>query len=143
MRKYSPRKFRDPMDCITKRMPLSADQSRDLGISYHASLQTLLSGKGTEQAWNTIACALNIALLLCEQGIGEAFTSTIKHAQTALLNSRDRAIKFNTWSFNGDEARTIMRAFAIHDEQIATANRSQIVIAIKELHRRIEIGETV
>jgi hypothetical protein len=143
MRKYSPRKFYDPRACITRRLPLDAEQARDLGIAYHASLQAILNGKGTEQAWGTLACALNIALILCEQGIGEDHTPTIKQAQASLMNCRERAQRANKWGFNGDEARAIMRAFAIHDEQIALANKGQIVAALKEVHRRIEIGEVM
>lgn len=68
-RKTARRIVRDPMAGITRRLPLAADQQRDLGIAYHASLQALISGHGTEQAWATLACAYNIALLLAELGV--------------------------------------------------------------------------
>jgi len=133
---------RDPMACITHRMPLAEDQQRDLGIAYHVSLQALLSGSGTEQAWSTLACALNIAMILCEQGIAPSYLQTIQMAQNAMVSSRERAQSKGRWAFTGDEARVVMRACAIHDEQISRATRGQITAAIEEVHRRVSIGET-
>jgi hypothetical protein len=143
MRKHTKRKTCDPMFWINKRLPISQDQQRDLGIAYHVSLQALLSGRGTEQAWATLACALNVALILCEQGVAESYLTTIQRAQDALLLTRERAQRVNRWAFSGDEARAVMRACAIHDEQISRATRGQIVSALEEVHRRVEIGETV
>ena len=47
MKKSARRTLRDPMACITMRMPLANDQTTDLGIAYHMSLQAMLSGHGT------------------------------------------------------------------------------------------------
>lgn len=141
MRKSCNRQVRDPFAWITKRTPLADDQMRDLGIAYHISLQAILRGSGTEQAWSTLACALNIALILCEQDVGAGYLPTIKIAQEALLSSRERAQKFKRWAFNGDEARVVMRAFAIHDEQIVIATRGQIVFALEEVSRRVMGGQ--
>lgn len=143
MRKQCTRKPLDPMACITRRMPLKQDQARDLGIAYRTSLQAMLSGKGTEQAWSTLACELNIALILCEQGVGEMFTHTIKHAQTCLMSCRERSMKFANWSFNGDEVRNVIRAFAIHDEQLAIATKYEVTFALVEVHRRIQSNEVL
>lgn len=82
MRKTCHRQTLDPMAWIAKRTPLADDQQRDLGIAYHASLQALLRGHGTEQTWATLACSLNIALILCEQGICAGGIETIKLAQS-------------------------------------------------------------
>lgn len=143
MRKHCPRKPLDPMAWITRRLPLTQDQARDLGIAYRLSLETMMSGKGTEQTFSTLACSLNIALILCEQGVGEMFISTIKHAQNCLTDCRARALKHNTWSFTSSEARHVLRAFAIHDEQIAIATANEVIFALGEVHRRIENNEVL
>lgn len=143
MRKSRPRKVRDPSAWIAQRTPLADDQQRDLGIAYRASLQALLRGHGTEQAWSTLACSFNIALLLAEQGINGSTIETIKLAQDALLRARDRAQRTHTWAFDGDGARIVMAAANIHDEQLECASRGHIVAAIKEVHRRVTMGETV
>lgn len=142
-RKSTPRIVRDPMAWITKAMPLGGDQLRDLGIAYHASLQAMLRGNGTEQAWRTLACSLNIALLLCEQGHCAGAIDTIKLAQQALMSSRARAQKFKRWAFNGDEAHQVMTACNLHDEQLSRCTRKQITDALREVHRRVEADEVL
>jgi hypothetical protein len=141
MRKHTARQQRDPMGWITRRTPIADDQQRDLGIAYHASLQALLTGHGTEQSWSTLACALNIAMLLSERNIGASLMPTIKLAQDALLRSRERAQRTGKWAFDGDGIRVVLAAVNIHDEQISRASRAQILAAIDEVHIRVMAGE--
>lgn len=142
MRKSTPRKRLDPMACVTRRMPLADDQTRDIGIAYHISLQAMLQGHGTEQSWSTLACSLNIALLLSEYGIEAAALPTIKLAQEALLRVRERAGRSGKWAFDGEGIRIILAAVNIHDEQISRATRGQVVAALVEVNRRVTEGET-
>lgn len=143
MKKRTYRKPLDPMACITRRMPLPDDQQRDLGIAYHVSLDAILRGHGTELAWATLACTLNVSLILSECGIDAPALQTIKLAQEALLRVRERAQRTGKWALDGDGIRVILAAVNIHDEQISRATRSQVTEAIREVHRRIEEGETV
>ena len=141
MKKRTARKILDPMACVTRRMPLADDQTRDLGLAYHISLQAMLSGDGTEQTWSTLACSINIAMLLAEYGIEAAALPTIKLAQEALLRVKDRAQRTGKWAFDGDGIRIILAAVNIHDEQISLATRKQITDALREVTRRIDDGE--
>lgn len=141
MKKHNPRRVLDPMACITRRMPLADDQTRDIGLAYHISLQAMLSGSGTEQSWSTLACSLNIALLLSEYGIEASALPTIKLAQEALLRVRDRAKQHGKWAFDGEGIRIILAAVNIHDEQISRATRGQVTSALVEVNRRVTIGE--
>ena len=143
MRKRTPRQIRDPMACVMQRMPLADDQQRDLGIAYRMQLQAMLRGSGSEEAWSTLACSLNIALMLCEQHICGGALDTIKLAQAALLTCRERAHRLNRWAFNGDDAKIVMRACSIHDEQLEFATRAQVTHALKEVHRRVNVGEVM
>ena len=143
MKKHTPRKHIDPMAWITKRAPLREDQQRDLGIAYHASLQALLSGHGTEQAWATLACTLNVSLILCECGIGAGSIEAIKLARAALCRSRERAQRTGKWAFDGDGIRVILAAINLHDEQISRTTRGQISDALREVNRRVEMDEVM
>lgn len=138
MRKHTPRKVHDPMRYINNRITLANDQARDLGIAYHASLQAMLTGHGTEQAWSTLACSINIALVLAEKGLGKDSVEIFKAAQTALIESRNRASKLGKWGFDGSGMQQVKTAFAWHDEQIRIATKGQIVDSLKEVRRRIE-----
>ena len=120
---------------------LAADQQRDLGIAYHASLAAMLRGRGTEQAWSTLACALNISMLLCEAGISAPALQTIKLAQDALLRSRERAQRTDKWALDGEGIHILRVALLIHDEQMSYATRDQIIRAIAEVHKRVAQGE--
>ena len=142
MRKTCKRTVRDPMAWLAKRTPLAVDQVRDISIAYHASLQALLRGNGTEQAWSTLACSFNVALILAEDGVSANAIETIKLGQDALLRARDRAKRVGKWAFDGDGIRLVMATANIHDEQIERASRAQVVAALQEVYRRIEIGET-
>ncbi len=131
----------NPLAFLGQRARLDEDQQRDLGIAYRVSLQALLTGHGSEQAWSTLACTLNVALILCEYGICTADLNTIQHAQDALLRSRERAQRTDKWALDGDGIRVVQSALAIHDEQISRCTRQQITAALNEVHRRVSIGE--
>ncbi len=143
MRKHTPRKYIDPMGWIAKRTPLADDQQRDLGIAYRISLQAILNGHGTEQAWATLCCTLNVALILCEIGIHAHALQSIKLAQETMVRVRERAQRTGKWAFDGDGIRAIHVAVNLHDEQITRASRGQITAAIVEVQKRVEVGETV
>lgn len=134
-------KRRDPAAWINKRMPLPEDQQRDIGIAYRASLQAMLRGHGTEQTWSTLAVSLNIALMLCQQGFHAGKIAVIRRAQEAMITCRNRADVHNRYGFTGDEARAVMTACNIHDEQTAMASKDQISTAIREVHRMVQNGE--
>ena len=129
------------MAWINKRIPLADDQQRDIGIAYHASLASILRGHGTEQTWSTLSVALNIAIMLTEQGFCAGQTETIRTAQNAMTACRARAERHNKYGFTGDEARAVMAACNIHDEQINLASKDQITQAIRTVHQRIHAGE--
>lgn len=139
----APRKSTDPMAWIAKRMPLQSSQQIDIGIAYHASLQGLLTGHGTEQAWATIACALNVSLLLSEYGVCAPAIQTIQLAQEALMRAQERAGRTGKWALDGDGIRVLQAALNLHDEQNSRATRDQITIALREVHRRVSRGETL
>ena len=132
---------RDPMAWITKRIPIADIQQRNIGNAYHLSLQAILRGHGNEQAWATLSCSLNIALMLCEQGFNAGSIETITRAQAAMMICKARAAKHDKYGFTGDEARLVMDACTIHDEQIQHATKAQIAEALRELHHRIEANE--
>lgn len=141
MKKHTRRTVRDPFGWINKTLPIAQDQQRDIGIAYHASLQAMLNGYGSEQAWGTIACALNVSLMLSEQGFCAGAIETIKIGQEALMCTKARADRLNKWGFDGEGARLVMASCNILDEQISRTTRAQLAEALREVHRRIEADE--
>jgi hypothetical protein len=131
----------NPLAFLSQRAHLDDDQTRDLGIAYRVSLQAMLTGYGNEQAWATLACTLNVAMVLCELGIAAPALQTVLLAQDAMLRSRERAGRTGTWALDGDGIRLIQAALTIHDEQISRCTKQQITAALEEVHRRVSIGE--
>lgn len=142
-RRKNPHRPIDPMAWITRRMPLQPSQQIDIGIAYHASLQALLTGHGTEQAWCTLSCALNVSMLLSEYGVCAPAIQTIKLAQEALMRAQERAGRTGKWALDGDGIRVLQAALNIHDEQISLTTRDKITSALQEVHRRVSMGETL
>ena len=145
MRKRTPRTVRDPMEWINKRMPLDGDQIRDIGLAYHVALDAMMSDHANESAWSTLACSINVALLLTEQGIHADAQPIIKLAQEALVTIRRHALKSGVWKINLSHHLkiAIMAAINAHDEQCALCTKAQIAEALHEVHRRVEVGEVM
>ncbi|MFA6015862.1 MAG: hypothetical protein WC742_12425 [Gallionellaceae bacterium] len=131
----------NPLYFLSQHARLDDDQTRDLGIAYRVSLQALLTGHGSEQAWSTLACTLNVAMILCEIGIAAPALQTVLLAQEAMLRSRERAERTGKWALDGEGIRILQAALNIHDEQISFCTRQQITAALEEVHRRVSVGE--
>lgn len=126
------------------RFTIAQDQQRDISTAAHISLQAMLTGNGAETGWNTVACAINLALVLAEKGYSAGAIETIRLAQHALMRAWERAHAEKTkgrWALDGDGARLIMAVLNIHDEQVSRCTRGDIKAALDEVHRRIEQDE--
>ena len=128
----------DPIARLLRNTTLAADQQRDIGIAYHASLSAMANGHGTEQAWCTLACAVNLTLILSENGYCAGAIPTIKLAQDGLMRARLRAANLGKWGLDGDALQALRSAVLIHDEQISLATRLQVSEALREVHKRVE-----
>ncbi|HEF4773682.1 TPA: hypothetical protein SAP42_005635 [Burkholderia multivorans] len=140
---YRPRAVRRTagFDVLERRTPMDGDQKTDLGIAYYMALNEMTNGRGTEEHWSTVACALNIALVIAETGPGLDSISIIRSALAGAVRARDRAARVGKWGFDGDALIDIRIALEIHDAQMATVSKAAILKALSEVHRRIDAGE--
>ena len=145
MRKQCKRIKRDPYLCISKRMGLVKSQAVDLGCAYFTALDALMGDRGTEQQWATLACAINVALLLAERGINAEALQIIKLAQEGLMAIRRHAQAHGVWSANIAHhlKQAILAAVNAHDLQCGIATKAQLSEALREVHRRVEQGEVL
>ncbi|MDR5825814.1 hypothetical protein [Caballeronia sp. LZ043] len=128
------------IDVLERRTPMDKGQTTDLGIAYHVALDEMLKGRGTEEHWSTVVCALNITLVLAERGYGEELIGTVKQALDGAVRARDRARKCDRWGFDGDAMNDVRRAMELHDEQMRVATKAVVLAALAEVHRRIDAG---
>ncbi|SMG00349.1 hypothetical protein [Burkholderia singularis] len=140
---YRPRAIRCTagLDALERRTPMDVSQTTDLGIAYHVALSEMINGRGTEEHWSTIACALNVALVIAETGPGLSSIGIIKGALAGLVRARDRARRTGKWGFDGDALIDVKIALETHDAQMATVSKQSILAALAEVHRRIDAGD--
>ena len=143
MRKHTNRKIRDPWDSINKRTTLVKSQSTDLGIAIFAALDAIVSGRGNELQWSTLASAVNVSLLLAERGICSESLSIIKLAQDGLIMIKRRYELHGDWRMNISHhiRQSIIAAIKIYDEQCRIATRAELSNALREIYRRVQEGE--
>lgn len=123
--------------------PLGEGHQIDLGLSYHVAFESMRKGQGQKGDFHTIACAINIALVLSERGYGSGLIDRVKDAQNGLLRCMERGERTRAWGLDGEAMSAIADALALHDDQIAAATQREIREAIAEVHRRVDNGDTM
>jgi len=104
---------------------LKPDQVTDLGVAYWLSFENLRTGDANEEAWSCVACALNVALVLAEKGIGADY---------------EQALVTGNFRLDGDALRDIETALQIHDQQMAMAKRWEVTAAMNTIYKRLAEG---
>jgi hypothetical protein len=118
---------------------MHTDDQVDLNIAYWLAMNTMLTGASTEQDWSVVVCALNIALILTERGLGAEFEPYMVKALTGAFRAKIRGDRTGVWRFDGEAINDIRAALEIHDEQVKIANRLELREAILEVYRRIDV----
>lgn len=134
-RSQKPRKKYDPTRWLDRSVkanearmdtkPLTDDRQRDLGIAFRVAFDLMIHG-GDESAWHTLAQALNIALVMCENDFGKEYEPEIKLALEGLVRAKVRFDRTGRWGFDGDAIQVIRLGLELHEEQMRVADRADI-----------------
>jgi hypothetical protein len=119
---------------------LTTDQTTDLGVAYWLSFENLRAGDANEESWSCVACALNVALVLCEKGIGAEYEQQLVTALDGCFRAKIRSAKTGNFRLDGDALRDIETALQIHDEQMAIAKRWEVTAAMNTIYKRLAEG---
>ena len=120
--------------------PLRQDQLGDLGLAYRMSLQALLTGEATEEAWSCVVCSVNVAMALSEIGIADNCTDEFAAALEGLFRAKVRSVKSGSFRLDGDAIQDVKLALSLHDQQMLVAERRQVVAALRTVRDRVEAG---
>ncbi len=120
--------------------PLADGQVTDLAAAYWLALDAMASGTSGEEEWSVVTCALNIALVLAEQGVGAEHEQQFIAALDGAFRAKVRAVHKGAWRFDGEALQAIRTALHRHDQQVAEVSRGQLRAAMTEVHRRIDSG---
>lgn len=125
--------------------PLDSDQVQDLSVAYHWALAAIVNGKGTWMDANTLALAANMALLLCEIGLGADDLPTAMAGQDALMTLMARRERTGKMVLTGPEARALQELLDLHDGQMQSEDCAEgmLVSALAECKRRIAEGNVL
>ncbi|RSZ60005.1 hypothetical protein HF313_14920 [Massilia atriviolacea] len=117
-----------------------ASHLRVLNIRNHAAMAALTTGTGGREEWDLLVGAINIANVMCEQGIGDEFRAETIAGRDALMAVGKRAMTMGRFVFRGDELAAMNKALACHDTQLENVRAIDIDRASNEVIRRIRHG---
>ena len=117
---------------------LARDQVRDLAIGYHGALEAVRTGRGTQADTSTLAIASNVALMLCEQGLGEDWIDKVREAQDACVTLEHRRQRIGRVVASGTELQRLTALLDLHDAQLESDDCTEglVMRALREIERR-------
>jgi hypothetical protein len=128
---------------LDRLLPMRTTQTLDLGIAYHVAYDEILKGRGSEEHWSTVVVALNIALVLAEQGPGADSIMFIKDALDGAVRARTSARCTGVWEFDENAKVDVAIALRAHDGQMSITPQALVSAALAEVHRRIGAGHAL
>ena len=110
---------------------------RTIQIRSHRALAEMTQGRGTREGWDLLVGAVNMANVMCEQGIGDEFRAVTIGARDALLEVGKRIVTKGRVLLKGDELGAIREALECHDAQLENVRAIDVERAAREVERRI------
>jgi len=120
--------------------PLASDRQTDIALGHHLSFEALMRCP-TEEAWYDLAGNLNMALILCERGIGLEYIEDIKAAMLGMMRAKKRSETTGSLALDGGAIKALRVALEIHDQQLGVAERSELRAAAKTIVSRVKSGD--
>jgi len=115
-----------------------ADHLRRIQTLNHLAMADLAQGRGTREQWNRIVGAINIANVMCDQGIGDEFRAATIAARDALLALGKRAVRNDDrFVCTGEELTAINYGLDCHDAQLENVRAIDVDRAAEEVERRV------
>lgn len=146
MRKQGARfkRYIDPragLQAIAMQHLLDGAQQTDLGLVLRTALEAVRLGRADEQAFHSLAAAVNVSLVLCERGVGDEYLDLVKRAQSALLRMYARAQQTRRWLMDGAGLTDLRETVDLHEQQLALVSRADAAAAMREVMRRVNRGD--
>jgi hypothetical protein len=121
--------------------PLREDQTTDLGVARWLAFENLRSGTASEESWECVALALNVAVVMAEMGIGAEHEEDIVLALNGIFRAKQRFDKGGSYRLDGDALRDVEHALLVHDSQMDLAKRGEVCDAMETIRKRVAEGK--
>lgn len=123
---------------------LSRPEQADLSVVYWAALDEMTQGRGDETHFDSLAGAVNLALVLAERaGNNAEALARIQEAQNALMRAQSRKETLGRFGFDGPGYTAMQTALDLHDQQLALCTGKQMIDAMNEAIRRMRAGDVL
>ena len=123
---------------------LSEHERDSLRLRYWAALDALKTGHASDEHIDTLAGAINVALVLAERtGHNADAIALIQQAQDALMRAKAREQRHGTIGLDGPGAAALGAALELHDAQLALHTAQQLQDALIESIRRMRAGDVL
>lgn len=138
-KKYRPKYVaRNPMHTFFGGMSgAHAEEATELMTKNSLAMQAMVRGVATRENWNQLTGAINMAAVMCEQGVGPEYRWDVLAARDAMLEVGKRAMPTDRFIFKGDEMRVLNEFMSIHEAQISAVRAIDIDRAAAEVIRRV------
>lgn len=107
-------------------------------LANHTAMANMARGVGDAHDWDRLNGAINMALVMTEQGIGAEYRDEFKAASQAMLACVRRALKTDRYVFTGDELKAMNTALDSHDAQMTCIRAIDVDRAAAEVMRRLQ-----
>lgn len=116
------------------------EEAQEIMAKNHMAMVRLATGAGERDDWDRIVGCINMANVMCEQGIGNEFRQHTIEARDALCEVGKRFYAIGKFILKGDELTTLNEALACHDAQVENCRYIDVERAANEVVRRIHHG---
>lgn len=128
---------------FTNQSPIPAERASTIGMACHWALKSLEEGNGSDGDMSQVAYAVNLAMMLCELGVGAEFIEYVREAQDCLAVAGAVSKRKGYWVIDEKSVRAIDLALHLHDQQIQMASQAQIGAAERAIKVRLEAGNVI
>ena len=105
-----------------------------------AAMAAMVTGRGNRESFDRLTGAINMANVMCEQGIGNEFREATIAGREAMLSMGKRALRTGRFVFTGDELAAMNEAMECHTAQLTNIRAIDVDRAAEEVERRIRHG---
>lgn len=121
--------------------PMTPGQQTDLALAARIAFDSVRKGQCTEADRDTLACMVNVAMVLAERHCSQAELDAALAAQEAMLRADGRAQQGMRWMFDGTGLAAFTRILDVHEQQVALLGRAEVTAAVLEVGERRARGQ--
>lgn len=123
-------------------MPV-VETCQSLQVRNHESLHAMTTGVGTSRAWQDIAEAINVAIVLSETLFDRQVLPDLLEAAVAHARCGARMHRAGRFGYSGGELKAVNLAMDVHDAQLEQITFGELVKAHDEVKRRAATQPTL